>query len=1019
MAPQTTPNGTYSVDFDASKLTQFPNIQDWTNALFNAVGTGGGNALEEDFQWMQGLFQSVNVAGHMPIQIIVGELGGGATWSPENIHLGVTVSVSISHDPLFLRYLIVSEMVEVFMLDQGGGWFGGSTSPGSRNNGGNEGDNGEALSRFLGRQFLINNGTTVEATAPRFGVGNQWLATSSRDNFISSSNSPSNSDVNPDSDVGCTTLFVNYLKTQLGFTAKQIVQAAAPNLQGVYRNLTHDDSDPFPVFDFLLASAFPPGPAGGVGATVDTSKQPEDDPFPIAVLEFISLKTWFGRDEVVNAIADPTRNGVYTDVIWLQLQGVSRNLMGSTFPVLSGPALSFAPGNIVSFDDTKGIQFEKPNSIFIPQKILFPYNVSFSQASIADFPPGDVGGFGPSPKVLQLNAALSELGLKLEALIDLTFSFGENPYFVNLVDITPANSPPSQTNLNPWYLSQDLRVFTATPEIDQRPVKGSTIHASPPIFAATDANNAGAYQYLQNLLKYLNTEYSDPNGNDPFASSVNSALPGQFYIYSQDSSVAPYVYGAFPDRWANFNFAVARVRLQGSVSTPAKDVRVFFRLWNTNTADTQFDESTYPSHKNTSNQPDFPLPASDFHTIPFFATKNDPDPNDPNNAEYGPDGVGINTHTMDGTVWKYFGCYLNLYDPSVKFQKIGTHHCLVAQIAYSGTPLTITDSVRPTPENSDKLAQRNLSTAFAENPGPATKIILQTFDLHPTTPQTGTGLDPQQERPDDLLIEWGDTPPDCNCQIYWPAISAPEVIRLAQKYYGTHFLTAVDEHTIELKSVRGVSYVPIPPSTGDNYAGLITVNLPMTITNGQHFNIILHRLSTHARNRVTPPTILASLAVREATPRSTISSAVPRTSQDPRTDPGPIPGPPPPPPPEPNADYWKYEVGSFAISIPVTKADDFRDYELDALAIMKYRLQQTPPTDRWYPVLQRYVDGLVGRVNGLLGQGSGPAEGVPAGPLGAPIWVHSPGYGCVEERGDGDGDRSSSEDGHEDGHDHC
>ncbi|KAH9216199.1 hypothetical protein DL95DRAFT_498532 [Leptodontidium sp. 2 PMI_412] len=1003
MAPQTTPNGIYSVDFDATKVVTFPNIQTWTNDLFNAVGNGGGNALEEDFNWMQDLFQGVDVSRHLPINLIVGELGGGATWSPENLHLNVTVSVSISKSPLFLRYLVVSEMTEVFMLDQGRGWFGGSTTPGSRNGNGNEGDNGEALSRFLGRQFLVNNGSSVEATAPRFTVGNNWLQTSSRDNFITNPGAPSNSDIKPDADVGCNTLFISYLNTQLGFKPKEIVQHAAPNMQGVYKNLTGDDGDPFPVFALLLNSAFPPGPPGGVGAQVDATKQAVDSPFPIALLEFISSpKSWFGKDEVVNAVADPARKGLYPDVILLQLQGVSRNLMNAALPILSGPALGFASGSgfNISFDSNKGIQFQQPNNVFIPQIILFPLNVTFTAASIASFPSGDVipGTFGPFPIVLELNAAVTELGLNLTALTEITFSFGENPYFHNVIDITPLNSPPTQTNLNPWYLSQDLRVFTATPELDQRPVKGSSIHALSPSFPATAANNSGAYQYIQDLLRYMNTEYSDPNGQDPFATSVNSALPSQFYVYSQDSSVSPYTYGTGLARYANFNFAIARVRLQGTPGTPANDVRVFFRLWNTNSADTQFDESTYPSHKDASQQPIFPLPAADLHTIPFFATKNNPDPNDPNNAEYGPNGVGVNTHNMDGSVWKYFGCYLNLYDPTVKFQKIGSHHCLVAQIAFSGTPVTITGTFHPSPENSDKLAQRNLSTTFAENPGPATKIIPQTFDLRPTAPVTGTALDPQQERPDDLLIEWGDTPPDSTCQIYWPSISAPEVIRLAQKYYGNHFLTAKDAHTIELKSVRGISYVPIPPSNGENYAGLITVDLPMTITAGQHFNIVLRRLSTYTRPRLVPPTILRRQGVEpvHTAPAPETPSLSPQqpqqqgTLQNPTTDPNPGPNLPGPPPHEPTADYWKYEVGSFAVSIPVAKAEDFVHYELDALAIFKYRLQQTPTTDRWHPVLKRYVDVLIGRVDGLVGR-PGAAQGVPAGPNGAPIGVHWPG----------------------------
>lgn len=522
------------------------------------------------------------------------------------------------------------------------------------------------------------------------------------------------------------------------------------------------------------------------------------------LFEFVAPKSSFGRDEVSGTIEDPVKNGQYKDQIWLELRGVSRNLMGIAIPTLTGPAQTFTPGNIFTFDSDKGVQFERPNNVFIAQSILFPYNVTFTSASLASFPPVTVGGFGSLPTVLELDASfpLPSFGLNLTAAIDITFEFGENPFFINESDITPSNAPPTQTNLNPFYLSQDLRVFTATPELDSRPVKGSAIHMLPPDFPETEANVAGAYKYMQNLLKYMNTEYSDPTKVDPFSSSVNSVLPGQFYIYTQDSSVAPYTYGTGTVRYQNFNFAIARVRLESTPAVPAADVRVFFRAWNTNSSDTQFDPTTtFPSILDASSQPIFPLPASGHYTIPFFATQNNPNSADPRNAEYGLAGTGINTRTLSGDVWQYYGCFLNFYDPSVNFKPVGSHHCLVAQIAFAGTPL-INGTTQLTPANSDKLAQRNLSITWAENPGPATKVVPQTFDLRPTKPVTGTDLDRQQVRPDDLLIEWGDTPPDSICQIYWPAINAQDVIDLARKYYGTHSLSVVDPNTIELKSVR-------------------------------------------------------------------------------------------------------------------------------------------------------------------------------------------------------------------------
>jgi len=144
---------------------------------------------------------------------------------------------------------------------------------------------------------------------------------------------------------------------------------------------------------------------------------------------------------------------------------------------------------------------------------------------------------------------------------------------------------------------------------------------------------------------------------------------------------------------------------------------------------------------------------------------------------------------------------------------------------------------------------------------------------------------------------------------------------------------------------------------------------------GQRFNIVLHRLSTHVKPIQRPP---ALVRVQKLTPAPV---EVPSNSDlAPPTPAGSAPR-------RPNADYWKYEVGSFAVSIPVTKAENFVHYELDQLAIMKYRLSQTPSTDRWFPVLKRYVGVLSSRVDGL-GRDVG---GVTASAGGAPIEVHFPG----------------------------
>ena len=56
--------------------------------------------------------------------------------------------VGYSGNPAYLRYLLIAEVTEIFMMTQGRGWFQGS----------DEGSKGEGLSRFLSGQFLAMNG---------------------------------------------------------------------------------------------------------------------------------------------------------------------------------------------------------------------------------------------------------------------------------------------------------------------------------------------------------------------------------------------------------------------------------------------------------------------------------------------------------------------------------------------------------------------------------------------------------------------------------------------------------------------------------------------------------------------------------------------------------------------------------------------------------------------------------------------------------------------------------------------
>jgi hypothetical protein len=65
---------------------------------------------------------------------------------------------------------------------------------------------------------------------------------------------------------------------------------------------------------------------------------------------------------------------------------------------------------------------------------------------------------------------------------------------------------------------------------------------------------------------------------------------------------------------------------------------------------------------------------------------------------------------------------------------------------------------------------------------------------------------------------------------------------------------------------------------------------------------------------------------------------------------------------------WRYVVGTFAVRIPVTTARTMLPLEENTLSIMKWRLGQLEPSNRWVPVLERYIGYIAARVQGLGGR---------------------------------------------------
>ena len=771
----------------------------------------------------------------------------------------------------------------------------------------------------------------------------QWMDQNPRPDFVTKTEGTDGNAIS----FGCALAFIYYLEHQLSFSIAQIIAAYDTTLAKCYQNLTGDPGNPFPFFAALLEHVYPTGAPGGVAIPGPVI----DDPFPLAFASFINNKDTYGKDEVQDIIAN--HGGVFSKAFFIQIDGFSKNSFLANNIQVAPFTGAFTHEAGVTITLNPDIDFENATQPQAPQRIRVPFDVTFTTAALADFP---ATAFRQDDLSTFLTAGGAKIvGSDASTLIELVA--GADPSFQN-IDTTAGD--PNQNNA--FFLSQDLRVFTATPALNNTPVPGG------PVFGADSIT--GAFQYTQALLTYLNANFSDPAGADPF----NTALPNQVGALQGDSSVNPFTISlttGFPFGFtvsANYSFAIARVRLTGIAgTTTALNTRVFFRLWTSQSPDTDYQpNTTYQSSLDAKGLPASPNlgVSADTLTIPFFATGNLT-----NNTDYGAGGANtrdIKLATGHDETWAYFGCFLNVYDATnmiggqpVQAALIGTHHCLVAQIAFDDAPIILGAS----PAASDKLAQRNLQVTHSDNPGGAeTHRVPQTFDIRATAPDTGLP-------PDELMIDWGDVPVGSFASIFWPQVNAADVIALANKNQASHSLTVVDSNSIGVKVTSGVSYIPIPTGTS-NFAGLFTLDLPQSVTFGQTFAVKVRRLSSRTFRQViieSPrPTHASAAPSAPSTAPATGSRGAPGVHTAPPST-GPDTGGQGPQGPDPNLFIWRYVVGSFTVQIPVATPDTILPIENNILAIMRYRLQNLSPTSRWRPVVTRYIKQIAERVDGLGG----------------------------------------------------
>jgi hypothetical protein len=233
------------------------------------------SACEGDFDLMSSWFGNISLKTKFRIAANVTQNSGGAEWSTDkNGKVTMTINPGKSQDQQYIRSLMVAEVTEMFMAAQDIGWYGNAS----------EGTDGEGLSRFLRGQFYIN----INAYGTNLGdsKSNYWLD-SPRADYVNHPDPTSNRQPL----AGCATLFLWYLSDQLGFSIKPIVAAGASTLAGVYKNLTGDPNDPFPLFQEIVYASFPTSP---VNSDITTGNL--DNPFPLPSAGVLSTLKYLRHD---------------------------------------------------------------------------------------------------------------------------------------------------------------------------------------------------------------------------------------------------------------------------------------------------------------------------------------------------------------------------------------------------------------------------------------------------------------------------------------------------------------------------------------------------------------------------------------------------------------------------------------------------------------------------------------------------------------------------------------------------
>jgi hypothetical protein len=201
---------------------------------------------EQDYTTLQQAFGGLT-PHRLPFVVQITADNTGASHSS---CLGTDISIGgkSSGNVDFIRSLLVAEIDEVFMANFGHDWDCGAST-------------GEGLSRVLANDIYKG------AEPANFISSNDWLNLKSRHNFVDQTDP---TDTNCKS-IGCSVLFLNWVRFQLKYSWTQIIAAGGTTLADAYKNLTGKGTA-WRDFEAFIGAHFPVGKKWGLTT---------DNPFPV------------------------------------------------------------------------------------------------------------------------------------------------------------------------------------------------------------------------------------------------------------------------------------------------------------------------------------------------------------------------------------------------------------------------------------------------------------------------------------------------------------------------------------------------------------------------------------------------------------------------------------------------------------------------------------------------------------------------------------------------------------------